>query len=325
MRTILGDVTAKELGACNAHEHVVISGSFVEQHWADFLLNDPHAAAVDLDAFKQAGGGWIIDTMPTGPGRDAQLLATISQQNEVAIVCPTGLHLSLYYAEDDPLLSMGREALAKRFIEEIAIGLDDGNGVLTHRAGVIKVAGNRDRLSDHQRQAFAAAADAHCATGCPIITHTDQGTAGLEQITLLRDHGVNLEHVVLSHCDRLPDVAYHRELLQAGVTLEYDNHFRDLAKTGTCPSAELIATLAPEFPNQMVVGMDLARRSYWHGHGGTPGLAWLLTDLPKHLANAGVKPAQVQRLYHENPARVFSFAKNNTIGDAVHCCVTTPS
>ena len=349
LRTLLGDMPADALGACDAHEHVAITGRFSEQHFPEFLLNDPQAAAVDLGEFKQAGGGWIVDTMPTGPGRDARLLTEISRQNDVPIVCPTGLHLAKYYPEDDPLLILDREELTDRFIREINEGLDDGEGVLPQRdseskkvafrsakvasgnatfaeqkaamerapeahqkqgrAGIVKIAGDRDRLSDHQRQVFAAAADAHRATGCPIITHTEQGTAGLEQVELLRDGGVDLQHVALSHCDREPDIGYHRDLLQSGVTLEYDNHFRELARGKPCVSADLIANLAPEFPDQIVVGMDMARRSYWHGYGGSPGMAWLLTDFPKHLASAGVEESLVHRLYHENPARVFSFVR----------------
>ncbi len=310
VRTLLGDLPAEGLGACDAHEHLAITGEFCEQYFPDFLLNDRQAAAVDLGEFKTAGGGWIIDTMPTGPGRDARLLAEISRQNGVPVVCPTGLHLPMYYPADDPLLSMDRHALAQRFTQEIEIGIDDGQGVLPHRAGIIKIAGDRDRLSVHQRQLFAAAGDAHQATCCPILTHTEQGTAGLEQIELLSDHGADLQHVVLSHCDRQPDVAYHRELLQAGVTLEYDSHFRDLARSNTCPAADLIATLAPEFPNQIVVGMDLARRAHWHGYGGQPGIAWLMVELPKHLVTAGVEASLIHRLYHENPARVFAFTRD---------------
>ena len=317
VRTILGDVPADGLGACDAHEHVAITGPFCAQHYPDFLLNDPQAAAVDLQAFKQAGGGWIIDTMPAGPGREARLLAEISRQNEVPIVCPTGLHLPMYYPADDALLRMERDDLAKRFTEEITLGMDDGEGLLPHRAGILKIAGNRDHLSDHQREVFAAASDAHRATGCPIITHTEQGTAGLEQIELLRDHGVDLQHVALSHCDRQPDAAYHRDLLQAGVTLEYDHHFRTLARTGTCPTADLIAVLAPDFPNQIVVGMDLARRSYWEGHGGRPGVVWLVAELPQHLANAGTEASLIHRIYHENPARVFAFS-NAAAHDNAH-------
>ena len=97
------------------------------------------------------------------------------------------------------------------------------------------------------------------------------------------------QHTWCSATDRRPDIAYHRALLSTGVMLEYDHHFRSHLEDGTCPAADLITTLAPEFPDQIVVGMDMARRSYWHGHGGKPGLVWLLTLLPTLLRERGVK------------------------------------
>src|ERR1700740_437131 len=98
-----------------------------------------------------------------------------------------------------------------------------------------------------------------------------------------------IQHTWCSATDRRPDIAYYRALLSTGVMLEYDHHFRSHLEDGTCPAADLITTLAPEFPAQTVGGMDMARRSYWHGHGGKPGLVWLLTLLPTLLRERGVK------------------------------------
>ena len=72
---------------------------------------------MDLREFRDAGGGWVIDTMPTGAGRRARKLAAASQQSGVHIVCPTGLHLPLYYPPDHPMLSMDQEELAEVFRE----------------------------------------------------------------------------------------------------------------------------------------------------------------------------------------------------------------
>ena len=69
--------------------------------------------------------------------------------------------------------------------------------------------------------------------------------------------------MVLSNTDRLPDIAYHRCLLSSGVTLEYDHHFRTYLKDGSCPTADLVAGPRPEFPDQIVVGMDLAAKGAW--------------------------------------------------------------
>jgi 5-phospho-D-xylono-1,4-lactonase len=308
VRTILGDVPADELKRCGAHEHIIIDAAYIAEKHPDFLLDDIAAACVDLGEFRDAGGGWVIDTMPTGAGRCSRKLAVASQQSGIHIVCPTGLHLPLYYPPDHPMLSMDQEELADVFVKEIAEGVCDDAVQPSYRAGVIKVAGGHGKLTPHQREAFAAAGEASRRTGCPIITHTEQGTAGEEQVNLLLNSGAHPTQVVLSHTDRLPDIAYHRRLLSSGVTLEYDHHFRTYLKDGSCPTADLIAALVPAFPNQIVVGMDLARRGYWHGRGGRPGLVWLLTVLPKLLKERDVSDDLVERILTHNPRRAFTFA-----------------
>ncbi len=307
VRTILGDRPARQLGRCSAHEHVIIDGPWIARRLPGFLLDDVAAALVDLRQFKAAGGDWLVDTMPTGAGRHAAKLADAALRSDVAIVCPTGLHLPLYYRDDHPMLSMDREALTELFVREIDEAVDDGAGPLPHRAGVIKVAGGERRLTDHQREAFIAAAEAHRRTGCPVLTHTEAGTDGWEQTELLLDHGADPAHVVLSHVDRQPDPNYHRDLLSAGVRLEYDSAFR-WADRPDNPTVDLLAVLAREFPDQLTVGMDLARRRYWRGHGGKPGLAWLLTDLPEKLRAAELPQALIDRLLVDNPRTAFSFA-----------------
>ena len=92
------------------------------------------------------------------------------------------------------------------------------------------------------------------------------------------------------------------------MTLEYDHHFRTYLNDGSCPTADLVAALVPDFPDQIVVGMDMARRGYWHGRGGKPGLVWLLTVLPTLLKERGVSDDLVERILTHNPRRAFTFA-----------------
>jgi phosphotriesterase-related protein len=77
-------------------------------------------------------------------------------------------------------------------------------------------------------------------------------------------------------------------------------------------SVDLIARLLPEFPDGVVVGMDAAKPAYWRSHGGGPGLAWLVRELPALLRSAGVSEDLIDRLYIRNPAAAFSFAAANT-------------
>ncbi|MEM7806524.1 MAG: hypothetical protein AAF561_00245 [Planctomycetota bacterium] len=304
IRTVSGDVPADGLAACSAHEHIIIDSPHVADCFPDFRLDDVDAACVDGRAFADAGGGWVVDTMPGEAGRHAEKLRRFSEASGVHVVASTGLHLPQYYVASEPITRLNREGLADLFFREVTEKLPESDN---SRAGVIKVAGSRDRLTDHQRDAFAAAGEVAAATGCPIITHTERGTAGMEQVEILTTAGASAGQIVLSHTDALPDVAYHRELLGTGVTLEYDQHFRTLRTLGTCPTLDLIEQLLPEFPEQIVVGMDMARRRYWQGHGKSPGLAWLVTELPRLLSERGVDSHGVDRILRLNPAEVFAF------------------
>ena len=272
---MLGDVPADELKRCGAHEHIIIDAAYIAERHPDFLLDDIAAACVDLGEFRDAGGGWVIDTMPTGAGRCARKLARASQQSGVHIVCPTGLHLPLYYPPDHPMLSMDQEELAGVFVKEIAEGVCDDAVQLPFRAGVIKVAGGHGKLSPHQREAFFAAGEVSRRTGCPIITHTEQGTAGEEQVNLLLNSGAHPTHVVLSHTDRLPDIAYHRSLLSSGVTLEYRSSFPDIPEGRLLPHRRANCGARPGVPRPDRCGNGhgssrLLARSRWQAG---PGMA----------------------------------------------------
>jgi phosphotriesterase-related protein len=310
IRTVLGDIAPSELGLCYAHEHIIIDASFTTQATPDFLLDDVAKASAELSDFRAAGGSAMVDSMPCDSGRNVRKLAEISRASGVHIVAPTGLHMAKYYDLGHWGHFYAEDQLAALFIAEIEEGIDahDYNGPIVerapHRAGVIKIATDA-QWSPREEKLFAAAAHAHRRTGCPILTHTEQGTLGLEQAERLRSSGVDLRHVVLSHTDRKPDPAYHRDLLQTGVRLEYDSGFR--WKEGN-PTLDLVVELAPEFPGQILLGMDAARRSYWTHHGGRPGLCFLLREFRRDLLARGLTEALWLQIMRDNPARAYAFA-----------------
>lgn len=309
VRTLLGDLPAdNSLGVCDAHEHVVMHGEWLDQHFPEFVLSNLDLTLKDLGAFRAAGGGWIVDSMPTGAGRNAALLAQAAKASQIPIVCPTGVHQVKYYPPDHPLISMDRERLAQMFVREITVGVDDGAGTLAFRAGVIKVASNGKRMTVQDKERYAASVIAQHATGCPILTHTEAGPDAYEQVDFLIAHGATPSQIVLSHCDKNGDESFHRDLLQAGVCLEYDQHFRQLSRGERCIAVDLIAELIEQFPRQLLVGMDMARKSYWKGYGGQPGLAWLMTDLLPRLRSSGLTELQVAQISTANAVDTFAFS-----------------
>ena len=129
----------------------------------------------------------------------------------------------------------------------------------------------------------------------------------MEQVRLFEEFGVPLQHVVISHTDRAPDRAYHQEILSTGVILEYDSAFRWGPEAGNPTLDLVVAMVAAGFGQQIVLGMDAARRKYWKAYGGTPGLAFLLRDFVPRLIEAGLTKADIEKIFVSNPANCYAF------------------
>ncbi len=315
VRTVLGDIDPSELGVTYAHEHLVIDGGRPVQMVPEFDLGDVGAMAAEVAEAVALGLRSVVDAMPCDAGRSAEKLAELSRRTGVHIVAPTGLHHDRYYgpAHWSARISVGE--LAELFVLDVTDGIDvhDYAGPVVrrtpHRAGVIKVAGSEGGPSTRDRRVFEAAAQAHRRTGVPILTHCEGGTGALEQVRLLADRGVDLSHVVLSHVDKVVDRGYHRELLATGALAEYDQSFR----WGDAPNGtlQLLMWMAHDgLADRIVLGMDAARRRYYHVHGGGPGLAWLLGGFADAMAAAGIDSSTRRALFVDNPARAFAFARS---------------
>ncbi len=311
IRTVLGDIDAESLGVCYAHEHIIIDPGFTTTVDSEFQIDSVENACAELQAAATAGLRAVVDAQPCDAGRNAVKLAEISRLTGIHIVCSTGLHLRKYYPPDHWRDRLGAEQLAAIFREEIeqGIGANDRSGATPHRAGVIKIASGLNALTEHERTVFEAAAIAHRATGAPILTHTEQGTAGLEQIRLLAGCGVPCSKVILSHTDRKPDPGYHLEMLSTGAYLEYDSAFRWKDQPGN-PTLDLVLRACrASFGAQVLLGTDSGRRRYWKSYGGGPGLAYLLKVFAPMLLEAGLSGEDLDRIFISNPERAFSFGE----------------
>ncbi len=311
VRTVLGDIDADALGVCYAHEHIIIDDSLTTDRNPAFLINSVDKASQELKQFYADGGRAVVDSMPCDCGRSVLKLAEVSQNTGVSIVAPTGLHLAKYYDSGHWGNLYNAQQLADLFVADIQQGIDihDYTGPIVqrspHKAGLIKVATDLQWTRREQRS-FGAAATAHTITGAPILTHTEEGSMGLEQVEFLQGYGVDLGHVVISHLDRKPDLSYHREILSTGVKVEYDSAFRWKDREDN-PTLDLVIGLLEEFPNQIMLGMDTAKFKYWKSYGGAPGLSFLLIAFTQQLLEAGLTQAQWNALFIENPKETYSF------------------
>jgi 5-phospho-D-xylono-1,4-lactonase len=314
VRTVLGDVDAQSLGITNAHEHVMIKNGLIVVQEPDFRLDSVEKGIEELRDYQSFGGETVVDTAPMGIGRDPDALRRISRESGVKIIAATGFHKTKYYLDSHWRFRYPVEKVAQLMREEVELGMEQNSyeGPLIERseakAGIIKVASGYQNLDRATQVTFEAAAAAHLQTGAPILTHTEMGTLGLEQLRKLEAHGVNASHVVLSHMDRNPDLALHREIARTGAFLEYDGPGR----VKYFPESTLIALMRGMFEanlgGQVLLGGDNARRSYWKAYGGGPGIAYTLERFVPRLRSEGFTQTEIDQVLIRNPARAFAFA-----------------
>ncbi len=309
VETTLGAVEATALGVVNAHEHVIIDGGYTVVKEPDFRLDSVPKAVEELLQWRGAGGGAVVDTMPFGCGRNVRKLVAVSKATGVPIVVPTGFQKGSYYLPDHWQHRYGEEAVAELLVAECRAGVDENNYDGPHvqrspvKAGLIKVAGDYQFVGATTRKLICAAGRAHKVTGVPVLVHTKMGTAGEELLELLAAAGVPPERVMLCHMDRNPDPVVHKALAARGAFLEYDTPGRIKYQPEGVVVGLMRTMFGAGYGSQLLLGGDMARRSYWRAYGGGPGLAYLLTGFTQRLLGEGFSAGELAQVWRENPVR----------------------
>lgn len=303
IRTVRGDITPDKLGICYPHEHVLGHPPDTQAD-PDLVLDSEEAAIQELTWFRQAGGRALVEVSPRDYGRDVEGLRRISEATGVHIICTSGHHKDKFCASWVDGQSV--DTLAGHFIHEV----NDGTDGTDIRAGVIKAASSLNQITSNEEKVFRAAARAHHATGVAIVTHTEAGTMGLEQIELLRSEGVDPTRVIIGHIDRKLEWNYHLQLARNGVTMSYDQISKEKYAPDSLRIEFILRLVAAGHGQQILLAGDLARRSYWpsYGTGGGPGLTYILWRFVPWLRAEGLSEAAIDDILIHNPARALTIA-----------------
>jgi 5-phospho-D-xylono-1,4-lactonase len=314
VRTVLGDIPAREVGFALCHEHTFILPGVASQLNPDILLDDLEKTTAELAAFHAHDGRTLVDAQALGQERAPKLQKAASERAGVNIIACTGLHRGKFYAADHFRFRESAEELARRFIDEIEQGMAIYRGAemveqTDIRAGVLKFASDYHVIDDNARRAAEAVAAAHLATGAPILTHCEKGTCGLEQIELFESLGVSPSSLMLSHLDRNLDSYLHEDIADSGAYLVYDG----ISRVELHPDQEIIMMirrmLEQGYGRQILLGMDLGRRSMWKAYGGGPGINYLGNVFLVKLRRAGLTTEPIDAFINRNPADALAFRK----------------
>ena len=306
IHTLRGPIEPLLLGNTYAHEHLLWSPP---QPYAaedpDLVLNNVQAAEKELENFVRSGGQSLVEMTTTELQRAPEDLLALSEKSGVNIIAATGYNKSKF--SEKFTASKTHTELVREMLEDLTRGME-GTKI---RAGVIKAASSRDKMTAGEKKVFQAAAEAHLQTGAPLSTHTEAGTLALEQISLLTSLGVRPERILIGHLDRKLDEDYLLEVAKSGVMLGFDQ----IGKEKYYPDKERITMIKKlvkaGFQKQILLSGDMARRSSWpaYGFGKGPGLTFILWRFIPWLISSGVPVQTARQILTDNPAAFLAWGK----------------
>jgi 5-phospho-D-xylono-1,4-lactonase len=289
------------------HEHLLTrpGGHMVEDD-NDLILDDARRALAELEIFRSAGGGSLVEVTTPEFGRDLDGLGDLSRRSGVAIVGVTGHVSETYWRGVLDLEATPESELVNEFLHDLTTGTSRGA-----RAGVIKVGSSLDCVTPTEERIMRAAAIAQRETGAPITTHTTAGTAALDQVRILEAAGADLGKVCIGHLDRRLVWADHLALAREGVFLGYDCISKEKYEPDWKRVDFIVRHSDAGFASQILLSADMARRSYLESWKGAPGYRYILEVFVKRLHRAGLSSSNVDRLLIDNPARFLTWVPSS--------------
>jgi len=302
INTVLGEVKGEDLGIVDYHEHLCFNAPpWLLREDRDFKLDNQDLSAAELRDWTRAGGRTLIEMSAIDFGRDIRAVRRIARKvPEAHIIAITGFNKP-YFCDEWVFTSSDKE-LIKRCVRDIERGID---GTDT-KAGLVKGGTGYNTMNERDQKLLRVAAKVHLETGVPLITHTEAGTMGWEQVETLADEGVELSRICLSHMDRNPDFWEHARIAKTGAYLGYDCPGKTKYGPDELRIGVLKRLIEEGLGQQVLLGNDLGRPSYWRHYGGGPGLDFVLKKHIPRLRAEGVAEEAIEDLLIHNPRRYLT-------------------
>jgi phosphotriesterase-related protein len=302
VQTVLGPASPYTLGPTLIHEHVLVD--FVGADTVSRDRYDRDAAFRRILPFLEQGRAeglhTLVECTPAWLGRDAVLLARLSEAGCINIITNTGY----YGAAEDKFVPAhawqeSAEQLGARWTAEARDGIE-GTGI---RPGFMKIGVDAGPLSEIDAKLVRAAAVTHHATGLRIHSHTGDGVAALAQLDLLQTLGVPAGAFVWVHAQNEKNKDVHVAAARRGAWVEFDG----VSAASVDEHAACVMHMrAQGLLGRVLVSQDAGWYHVSEPGGGTfrPFTAMFEQFLPT-LRKAGLSPAEKRQLIVDNPRDVL--------------------
>ncbi len=341
--TVRGAISPKNLGVVLPHEHLLIDCRFyldfygvprepwkkmlmdqplsLENLWIarrelfafkdNMVVDDPAVLVDELRYFKERGGGSVVDLSPPSLGGDPEAVRRIAEKTGLSIIYGCGF----YIESSHPSYVAQKTAveLAEEFVQQI----EKGFGRTGVRAGILGEIGTGPELTAQEEKVLHAVANAHVRTGAPINVHLAniRGRNGPRVVKLLKEQGVNMEKLTLSHMDmKHDDFAHLKQVADSGVFIEYDGFGEEdyVESLDYLPprDRERVASLArlidKGYLGQILLSQDTCRKTMLKKYGGQ-GFDHILRNIIPMMKKEGISDREIRTMMVSNPARFLAF------------------
>ena len=281
-----------------SHEHTIIDLSGPKKD-PDCRVDDFGRVVEEYRGLWERGVRTVVDVTNRGMGRNVPYVGKVAAASGLKILSSTGYYKEPFLPEE--VYRLEEKELAKILKDELLTGI----GGTSVKASVIgEIGTGKGAIQPVEEKVFRAASRAHAETGAPIVTHTTLGSLGLEQISIFKSMGVDLSRVVLSHIDLSGDLDYMKRLLDAGVNIAFDTIGKIKYQPDTLRAQWLSRLCREGYSSQIVMSMDITRKSHYKANGG-PGYAYLLDTFVPALQKRGVDGRCLKAMLCDNPARIY--------------------
>jgi phosphotriesterase-related protein len=343
-QTVLGPISAEDLGITLTHEHLVCDMScyFVEPEAAsekalayqavsaenlgwlshnplrnldNVRLWDKELAVSEVLRFKRSGGSTVVDVTNTGMGRDPRALQYISRCTGLNIIMGSGYYLGISHPVG--LSERSEDEIAEEIVRDVMVGVGD-TGV---RAGIIGELGCSYPLTKGEAKVLRAAAQAQKKTGAPVTIHPGYPyeVSVFEIIEIFTKAGGDLNHTIICHLDYIEftkGIQAVVELVEAGCYVEYDLFGRFgyagvRGKLADVPSAGERLTKIRQLIDRgclskILISQDTCLKIRLTRYGGT-GYATILDYTVPLMRVRGFAEEWIRTLLVDNPKHLLQF------------------
>lgn len=305
IKTVNGWITQDEITGCYVHEHLyALATPEIVADNPNMAVDDITKVQEDIELFSSLGGNCIVEVTTMDYGRDISKLQELSRNSKVHIVATGGFNKGKF----------NRAFLEGKSVSNVADSIlkevNNPNG----GPGILKIGTSLNEILPWEYIGLQAISQVHIETGIPITTHTEKGTFAQEQLDLFLKHEVHAQNIILGHLDQNPDFDLHVDLIKQGAFLGYDSIPKTKYNTKDRSIEFIVALAKKQLHTHIVLSGDFARKDYYLGFGGNPGLGYLLGEFKKELGvvldDNGLNKEQILAdLFIHNPARALSFRK----------------